>query len=49
MDMRVCSRQDFEAVGGQKIYDQKYEANDKDSILICIDDPDSRLRLRGNG
>jgi len=36
--MKICSRDDFEKVGAEDLYDEKYADNDVKEYLLCISD-----------
>jgi len=43
VDLRPCTRKDFEALGAQQIYDEKYKTNDELDFLVCPDKIDQVL------
>lgn len=46
--VRPCTRQDFLDVGAEDIYDSKYPNYEQKKLLICIDDPNHEIKLKGN-
>ena len=48
INMKPCTRKDFEEVDEAEIYDKVYGDNEKKKYLICLDYDKDKIKLKNN-